>query len=433
MPTPIFELQQSLTEIGKVRAGDRTEKGAPRRLTAWRITSSVKEVIEKAAELYGGSPKPWRSPIGDEWEVYTDRNDLPVWVMPGHSLRQQYELWEGPSRCTRRCDGVDESISGGPCICNANGVDECDLHTRLTVLLPELATLRGWRLETRGWIAARELRGSMAIAAGLTRDRFVPGILYLTERRGQQNGQATRFVVPVIDYQISWSVAAQNLSGAVAELPAPAEFELTPEQQYEARLEQEHALETNVPPEPPPPPASYTPLDEASRRKAEGASLEVGLDAVEREDKRRPTGRAAEEVGPPAAMPEPLPIEVDDEPPEAPIPSPEPPAETPEAPPPLPQPQEEPPDERLATEQQKKLLNVLVGELRDDRSLIETKHLWGAMREALLSRGADADPEPDDEGNIHWAPLRERLTRKEASGLIDRLEKLKYDMDKAGA
>jgi len=399
-PTPIFEIQQSLTRIGKIRAGDRTEKGAPRKLSAWRITSPVKEVILSAAGLYGGEPKPWRSPTGDEWEVYTERNELPVWIFPSYSLRQQYELWEGVSKCTRRCDGVDETVSGEPCLCNAAGVDECDLYSRMSVALPELATTQGFELVSSGWYAARELKGAMTIGAALANGDFkIDAVLRLTERRGQRDGSTTRFVVPVVDYRVSLSkTLLVHPTAALEAEEKPLELE-----------------------------AGYGTLDEELRRK-NTPNLEDGIETVTREDRRAKTARSAEEIADDdIEVIEEIVVEDPDAPPPS---SPTAGEERPD------KPKREPTstDDKPVTAAMKKKLDVLVGDLRDRRNLIATKHLWGAVRDSLVARDAPiTDPIPDDEGVIHWAPLREQLTRKEAHDLIDRLEKLQSDMDKAGA
>lgn len=208
MREPLINLQRRLTEAGRIRAGEKTDKGAPKRLDTWRITSPHRHLIDEAAERYGGKVQPWKSPVGDEWEVVTETASLPVLIMPSYSLRQSYEHWAGPSKCERRCDGIIESLSGQPCVCNSEGFagDECDLHTRLTVALPDLTTMLGWRLETKGENAARELAGGMEIAEALAVGRpFLPARLILTERRGQRDGQAVRYVVPVIDFGIGYS------------------------------------------------------------------------------------------------------------------------------------------------------------------------------------------------------------------------------------
>ncbi len=59
-----------------------------------------------------------------------------------------------------------------------------------------------------------------------------------------------------------------------------------------------------------------------------------------------------------------------------------------------------------------KKLNVLVGKLRPEH--LTTLQLWQSMgREPVLS----------DDGELHWSPLRDSLSKHEAHQLIDRLEK----------
>ena len=136
-PVPIIELQRRLTLAGAIRAGGEKQPKAPgRKLEAFRLTSPKRALVEQAALLYGGEVSPWEGPNGPEWQVYTQAEELPILVMPGYSLRQTYELWEGATRQERRCDGLEEELSGGPCICQAEGQDVCDLYTRLVVCLP---------------------------------------------------------------------------------------------------------------------------------------------------------------------------------------------------------------------------------------------------------------------------------------------------------
>lgn len=216
-PTPLIELQRRLAEAGRIRMGEKTDKGAPKRLDTWRITSPTKQLIAQAAGLYGGEPKPWESPTGPQFEVVTTSAELPVLVMPGYSFRQGYEFRTSPTLVERRCDGV-EMDDGKPCACNAEGEDKCALLTRLTVALPELTTMLGWRLETKGENAARELLASMDLVQGVASGRpFVPARLRIVERRGNVNGQAVRYVVPVIDVSLRY---AEVLGEPQAALPS---------------------------------------------------------------------------------------------------------------------------------------------------------------------------------------------------------------------
>jgi hypothetical protein len=214
-PVPLAELQRRLAEAGRIRMGEKTET-AMKYLDTWRLTSPTKKLIEQAASLWGGEVRPWTAPTGEQWEVVTEATDLPVLVMPAYSLSRQYELWEGPSKCTRRCDGETEFKTDAPCICNAEGNDRCELHTRLTVVLPDLTTMLGWRLESTGINAAAELDTSLELIRGISRGApFVPARLRIVERKGQKDGKATRYVVPVIDPAVSFAELAAE-SGRVA-------------------------------------------------------------------------------------------------------------------------------------------------------------------------------------------------------------------------
>lgn len=67
-----------------------------------------------------------------------------------------------------------------------------------------------------------------------------------------------------------------------------------------------------------------------------------------------------------------------------------------------------------ATAPQLKKLNVLVGTMRDKGEIV-TEDVWVAVgREVVFS----------EDGDIHWSPLRDSLTKAEASALIEHLESL---------
>ena len=375
-PTPLIELQRRLAEAGRIRMGEKSDKGAPKRLTTWRITSPTQELVEQAAGLYGGKPGEWDSPTGKQWEVVTTTAELPVLVMPGYSFRQGYEFRTSPTLVERRCDGV-EMDDGRPCACNAEGEDKCALLTRLTVALPELTTMLGWRLETKGDNAARELLASMDLVQGVAGGRpFVPAKLRIVERRGNVNGQAVRYVVPVIDVSIRY---AELLGGE------------TPREQVL--------------------PAGYTPVQAAI---GTGSSLAEGLATAETQTLTRT---------PRVTLPD---DDVLDE--ETGAPSSPPPDATPSA-------SGTSAASQKPTKRQLDKLNVLVGTLRE-AGLIKTEQLYSALAK---SRNVDVDTmigvldgayTPD--GVLHWSPLRDSLVRAEASDLIDRLSRLEENA-KTGA
>lgn len=73
---------------------------------------------------------------------------------------------------------------------------------------------------------------------------------------------------------------------------------------------------------------------------------------------------------------------------------------------------------------QLKKLNVLVGQLRE-AGHITTLQLWTACNRDPWMEGHGDDP--------HWSPLRDSLTKDEASALIERLQKFQDGLPKAEA
>lgn len=212
----IIDLQRRLAEIGRIRIGQQvaTSNGKgkrPAKLTTFRLTSPDRNRIQQAAVLYGGQPTEWEAPAGNQWEVVTETDALNVICPPSDmAFSQHYELWSGGG-CQRRCDGRNESISEGPCICDPDK-RECTIHTRLSVMLRDLPGLGVWRIDTSGYYAAVELQGAVEVvqlAAG--RGQMLPARLRLEQRMIKRAGQGVkRFAVPVLDIEVS---PAQLLGG----------------------------------------------------------------------------------------------------------------------------------------------------------------------------------------------------------------------------
>lgn len=373
--------------------GEKGDRGQPQRLNTWRITSQTKDLIAQAAGLYGGEPKPWEG----QWEVVTTTAELPVLVMPGYSFRQGYEFRTSPTLVERRCDGI-EMEDGKPCKCNADGVDKCSLITRLTVALPELTTMLGWRLETKGQNAARELLASMDLVQGVAHGRpFVPAKLRMVERRGNVDGQAVRYVVPIIDVSVRYSEVLQL---STVELPSL--------------------------------PSGYTPVPVpvGSGPGGAGVSLEAGLAAAETQT----SVRTARSAAPLPATDDDIafgtePVPVPDESGATPSPSaavqgsaasgaPEPSSDVGNT-------YSNSTSGKAATKAQKDKMNVLVGQLRQ-AGYVTTEQLWANLAKA---RGAEVEVMVEllngrDADGLHWAPLREDLTRGESNRLIDWLQRV---------
>lgn len=232
---PIVTLQRRHTEVGRIRLGQKlpTSNGKmrPAKLGTLRFTSPRRELIEKIAVLYGGEARPWQPLKGNgQWEVITESKSVPVMVPPQDPAESQWlEAWTAGG-CQRRCDGVTEMMSGGPCLCDPDPAErECKMHTRVTVMLAEVPGIGVWRVDTGSYYAATELPGVAEFLAAA--EGIIPGRLILSERTVVRAGKTFNFVVPVLDIDEftpaelmsgrAPEIAAQRLAAAV-DGPAPA-------------------------------------------------------------------------------------------------------------------------------------------------------------------------------------------------------------------
>ena len=227
--TPILDLQRRLREAGRIRIGQKVAmsngKSRPAKLDTFRFTSADRRCIDAVAALYGGEVQPWAdAPVGEQFEVVTDAKSIPVVLPPGPmALSQWYEIWSGGG-CVRRCDGVNELIMDQSCVCDPAG-RECKPHTRLSVILRDLEGIGTWRLDTSGWNATTELKGTMDIVESLQTDgRFVTGRLVLTQDQSKVDGKTLNYAVPGLDLDIN--VAAIN---AASDSPRPRLGEMVQE------------------------------------------------------------------------------------------------------------------------------------------------------------------------------------------------------------
>lgn len=363
----IIHLQRRMVQVGRIRLG--TKQGnRPVRLDTWRLTSRDRVRLDAAAGVFGGTVKEWEARQG-EFELITEVSDLPIMLLPGQTLTQWMELWSGGG-CKRRCDGDTETLSDGPCLCDPEK-PECKPHTRLNVMLPDVPGLGMWRLDSTGWNAARELAGTAEFLEQATaRGVLLPARLRIDQRVEIRDGQTNRFPVPVLDVDVRSLDAMQIAAGASA----------VPE------LEQAPA---------------YRALPAGN-----GVTVQEALDATARQTAPERTARSAAPIGPAGDFTTDAPVPVPDEPGEATAPA-------------------APPPKGDHTQAQAKKLNVLVGQLRDTGK-ITTEQLYAALAK---SRNIDGDLMVDlvhgrDTDGLHWAPLRDSLSKVEASDLIERLQKL---------
>jgi hypothetical protein len=204
---PLNQLQRRAPEAGRIRTGIKAGR-AMKALDTFRFTSPHDQAIRALAAAYGGEARPWDEPTANkgQWEVITEARSIEVLIQPG-GLSTFYELWSGGG-CARRCDGLicevpsrdpNEAYDSVSCICDAKGIAECNPHTRLQVVLPDIDFYGVWRLESKGWNAAKELPGMFDMIVALAEGgKMVRAFLHLEQRTSKVKGKTQHYIVPTL-------------------------------------------------------------------------------------------------------------------------------------------------------------------------------------------------------------------------------------------
>jgi hypothetical protein len=210
----IVDIQRRIREVGRIRMGSQvpanTKTGyRPSKLDTFRLTSPDRAVIDAVAAIYGGTVKEWDNNGATQYEVFTTSPMLRIALPPNPSdlgWSQFYEQW-AKGYCSRRCSGVHDEIREAPCDCDPDN-RTCKPTSRLSVLLPDVAGLGVWRLETHGWNAAVELAGAIHLIEALAgAAAIVPARLRIDARQQKVivkgKPEVRDFIVPVIDLDVS--------------------------------------------------------------------------------------------------------------------------------------------------------------------------------------------------------------------------------------
>jgi len=238
MGSRIIGMQQRAREIGRIRLGKvvptSSGKTRPSSIETFRFTSMSKEFVEWAAAEYGGNVSVWESPAGSAWEVETAAKSIEVAIPSwGDPISQAYELWSGGG-CMRRCDGMNDVISDGPCVCNAEA-RECKPTLRVSLILPKCPIMGVVRLETHGFNANAELPSMIdGLSAARAHGINVRATLRVEPRTSKKDGETMNYVVPVLDVQMSLDQleSGEVPQSAQVKLPSPAkQIESHPHQQ----------------------------------------------------------------------------------------------------------------------------------------------------------------------------------------------------------
>jgi hypothetical protein len=207
--------------IGRIRTGDKDDKGRPHRLDGFRFTTPSPKVAGEIAEFTGGDkPRPW----GREFEVYTKIRRIPVALPPGDLVISQAMMrWSGGGP-TMVCDGVTTSKpQRGPCQCPqpADPGDEdsvweainerrrlaglkvpqgCYPYTWVNVCLPDISGGSAvWRLLSKSENAAAELiQQATLLERARAVGQYLPAELALEYREARVDGTLRQYNVPAI-------------------------------------------------------------------------------------------------------------------------------------------------------------------------------------------------------------------------------------------
>jgi hypothetical protein len=236
----ILSLQRQARELGRLRTGYTETSGRkprPVKSETWVITSHAEHYVETAAATWGGQVEKWQ-PLGggaSQWRAVTETAALDAILPPGDPLSQAYEMWSGGG-CVRRCDGITETLSDGPCVCRAQFGEDfhaepkgtvCAATTRLNVFLPDMPDVGVWRVETHSFYAAQEIAGAVdLIRSAVGPDAVIPIRLRIEQRQRKADGQTKKF--PVVVVELRGITTGQVLGASVMggqELAAQAQRE----------------------------------------------------------------------------------------------------------------------------------------------------------------------------------------------------------------
>jgi hypothetical protein len=242
--TILAGIQRRNLTIGRIRSGDKDEKGRPHRLEGFRFTTSSELAACTIAELYQGQdPRPW----GRQWEVYTPVRELGMALPPGDLvIRQAMMRWSGGGPSVV-CDGVTTTRpTRGPCQCPQPD-DPCDEesvweairerrrlaaqkvpqgcypYTWIKMVLADVPGIGVWQLLSKSEQAAAEIVDqAVMLERARAIGQLLAATLVLEYRESRVDGLLRQYNVPVLRVDESVrAIAAGELAGRplAAQLP----------------------------------------------------------------------------------------------------------------------------------------------------------------------------------------------------------------------
>ncbi|MBV2366945.1 recombination directionality factor [Streptomonospora nanhaiensis] len=223
----ILTIDRQVREMGRLRTGY-TEGKRPVKSKTWIFTSPSAEVVAAAAELWGGTPQKWK-PLGsggEQYRVITGASAIDC-LLPegGNVLFSAYEMWS-KGGAQRRCDGLQEKLSGRECLCAAEFGEQfyldapkdkvCKATTRLSVILPDMPDIGTYRVETHSYYATSEIGGTYDLLRSAQPTGVLPVRIAIEQRSRVAKGQTKHF--PVVTMGLRGATGAEVLHGAIPNL-----------------------------------------------------------------------------------------------------------------------------------------------------------------------------------------------------------------------
>lgn len=220
----ILTIDRQVRELGRLRTGY-TDGRRPVKSKTWIFTSPSEQFVAAAAELWGGTPERWK-PLGnggEQYRVITNASAIDCLLPEGDNvLTSAYEMWSRGG-AQRRCDGVQDKLSGRDCLCAAEFGEEfyntapkeqvCKATTRLKVILPGMPDIGTYRVETHSYYATSEIGGTYDLLRNAQPTGVLPVRVSIEQRSRVAAGQTKHF--PVVTMGLIGASAGEVLQGSI--------------------------------------------------------------------------------------------------------------------------------------------------------------------------------------------------------------------------
>lgn len=220
----ILTIDRQVRELGRLRTGY-TDGRRPVKSKTWIFTSPSEQFVAAAAELWGGTPERWK-PLGsggEQFRVITEASAIDCLLPEGDNvLSSAYEMWSRGG-AQRRCDGVQDKLSGRDCLCAQEFGDEfylsapkeqvCKATTRLKVILPGMPDIGTYRVETHSYYATSEIGGTYDLLRGAQPTGVLPVRVSIEQRSRVAQGQTKHF--PVVTMGLIGATSGEVLQGSI--------------------------------------------------------------------------------------------------------------------------------------------------------------------------------------------------------------------------